>query len=138
MKFGVLRVAIGTAVLLVVVLGSIFRSAGWFIHDIYWLQEDLGGDKLTHVWMGAAVMLAFWLLLGSRLRWWLVAFIAVLAVALDELSQWWLPTRNFSVEDFAMGLAGVAVGLSLLLVGRGVGYCLGSRVRKEGPVAADE
>jgi VanZ family protein len=110
------RVASGVAALLLVVVGSVCRSAGFFIHDIYWLQEDLGGDKATHVWMGVAVTFALWLLLAKRwtLRW--VVMLATLLLLVDEISQFWLPTRSFSMEDFGMGVVGVVVATAFIFM----------------------
>jgi hypothetical protein len=118
--FEKLRTFIGVVILAIVVVGSLFRSAGFFIHDIYWFQEDLGGDKATHLWMGMAVTLALRLLLAPRWRWWAVALIAAVVLLLDEASQWWLPRRNFALDDLALGLVGVGAAAGLIAVGNGV------------------
>lgn len=114
------------------------RSAGFLIYDIYWFQEDLGGDKATHVWMSMAVSFALWLLLAGRWRMRWIVVLATLLLLADEISQFWLPRRNFSLEDFAMGLAGVAVVSGLILACCGMGYSLGLRIREEGASAGDE
>ncbi|MGD9660044.1 MAG: VanZ family protein [Porticoccaceae bacterium] len=113
------RLVLGIIIPIVILVASLFRSLGFFIHDIYRLQEYLGGDKATHLWMGMAVTLALWLLV-PRWRWWAVALVAAVVLLLDEASQWWLPRRNFALDDLALGLVGVGAAAGLIAVGNGV------------------
>ncbi len=94
------------------IIASLFRSIGWFIHDIYWLQEDLGGSEITHFLMGSAIMFAAILIFtmgkGFRQLWWTLLGVSVF-LAVEEFSHWFLPTREFNWWDLGMGLAGAAV-----------------------------
>ena len=48
-----LRQALALAIVVVVLGGTMLRSAGIGIHRIYWFQEWLGGDIAVHILMGA-------------------------------------------------------------------------------------
>ncbi|MCK9503429.1 MAG: VanZ family protein [Porticoccaceae bacterium] len=128
------RLILGLMIPAVILVASLLRSTGFFIHDIYRLQEYLGGDKATHAWMGMAVTLALWLLLAPRRRWWAAPLVAAMVLLLDEASQWWLPRRNFALDDLAMGLVGVGAAAGLIAVGDGAvrGYRAWYRQRAQG------
>lgn len=102
---------------------SIFRSQGWFIHDIYYAQEFLGGDKATHFWAGLIFMLCISAWLSSWRSWprFLLATLVVFSVLiLEEFSQQFTSRRSFSWFDMAATLGGASLAmigaLMLLLI----------------------
>jgi len=106
------RLVLGLAIPMVIVVASLFRSLGFFIHDIYWIQEYLGGDKATHVWMGMAMMFSGLLLVPSSnqgKRTLIIFMVVIFLLGCEELSQLWMNTRKFSFQDFAMGFMGAAI-----------------------------
>lgn len=97
-------------------VASVFRSIGWFIHDIYWLQQWLGGDKATHFLMGSSSTLAVWLLWRGCWSWQRLvvgAFIAVFILVLDEVSQGFSIRREFELADLVAGCFGIVLALFL-------------------------
>lgn len=109
-----LRVSLALAILAVVIGGSILRSSGYFIHDIYWLQEGLGGDYVTHLLMGGLLFTFFWLLFPKKGKLEILIY-SFLLIALDELSQLFIPTREFLWMDFYMGMLGAFIASMVIL-----------------------
>ncbi len=109
-----------------IILGaSILRTIGSHIHEIYWIQEWLGGDLATHFLMGAGLCLAGLLLVET---WSGMVFNGVFAAVLvllflEETSQLFLPSRSFQWLDLALGVAGA--GLMFLAC-----WCLGYQARR--------
>lgn len=106
--------AVVTILFLLIGLASVFRTMGWYIHDIYWVQQGLGGDKSTHIIAGALIMHTSQLWLNSPLclkRLWLLAAAVVSLVTVEELSQLVLGSRTFSYQDLLASVAGVAIVL---------------------------
>ena len=92
------------------VAASVFRSQGLFIHDIYRAQEFLGGDHASHFLMGAAFMGAGLLIAVPRSMGRVIfslLFVYIMLV-LEEFSQIWIPTREFSLADLKMGIGGAS------------------------------
>lgn len=103
-----------TVLMALFLLASVFRSCGWFIHDIYWAQQHIGGDKATHVFAGMLITHTSQLWLNTPLRanrLWGIAFITALGLSLDELSQQLLSKRTFSYEDLGASLLGLGITL---------------------------
>ena len=104
---------------LFVVGASVFRSQGWFIHDIYWAQEWFGGDKAIHFWGGASLMLCASLWLRVWRSWQRLSVITLFvasALFIEEYSQHWLSTRAFSWLDLIFTLSGASVAALIMLV----------------------
>jgi len=82
---------------------------------LQWTRLLPGRDKTGHfLLMGGLALFAVLAFAGRGLAGRRVSAAAVLAavsavVLLEESVQWWLPRRNFSLEDLASSLAGVAV-----------------------------
>jgi len=101
------------AVIIAAVLGgaSLARSLGLFRHDMYWLQEGLGGDKVSHLLMGAGIVVVCYLVTTPRSP---LPFIKILLTALcilvlEEFSQIFLATRHFDWLDLTMGVLGAVL-----------------------------
>ena len=101
---------IGTVLAVMLVGASILRSEGSYQTEVWLVQEWLGGDKATHAWGGAIMMLA----LGAWSCAWrsykrLMIHIAIvlLGVFMEECSQQFLSRRQFSMIDYAYSAAGV-------------------------------
>lgn len=110
------RKILALIILLVVIGGSVARSYGIYKQEIYELQEWLGGDKLTHIIMGFTILLALRLLLPKVKLFYLFIFVVCLLL-LDEFSQKFQMTRNFSYQDFAANFLGAVLAyLSLKLL----------------------
>lgn len=115
---------------MVIVGGSALRSLGFFIHDIYWFQEALGGDKVTHVLMGSMLFVAI-LLLITKVRLF-VAFCSLsLFLILEECLQLFHPSREFSFVDMGMSLLGVTVATLVFVLYRNAVNFLGRVKAKE-------
>ena len=113
------RIGIGAVVILAFLGASAARSMGYFIHDIYWIQEELGGDKATHVLMGMSFALAISLIFPPRKRLWRFALISLLAgtiLTLEELNQLRVATRDFSWADYRASMQGLGLGLMILIL----------------------
>ncbi|GIX30231.1 MAG: hypothetical protein KatS3mg124_0703 [Porticoccaceae bacterium] len=109
-----------SAILVAFLGASLCRSLGLWIHDLYWLQEDLGGEQGTHFAMGLSFTLAAWFLSAPLAPWpRLVAALvaAALLLGFDELAQAWFPTREFALEDYLWGLFGAVVAAVVGAVG---------------------
>ena len=106
----------------ILIAGSALRSTGLFADDLYWLQEDLGGDKAVHLMAGICLMTAAWLLFLPRSgKASATLFLAVLTVmSLEELSQLTLGAREFDLFDLAAG----SLGAGLLALAIAVFSCL--------------
>lgn len=91
---------------------SIFRTMGWYIHDIYWAQEYLGGDKAIHVVAGMLIMHTIQLWLNSPMvvrRLWCTTLFVGIGLGIEEFSQRLLSSRAFSFEDLMASLGGVFI-----------------------------
>lgn len=101
------------AVLLVAVaVASLCRSFGFFIHDIYWTQEYLGGDKLVHVYLGAIVLhcLTLWFNPSVKLRHTIyLTALLLLVLLIEENLQRFSATRAFDWGDLSASYIGVAI-----------------------------
>ena len=101
------------AVIIAVVLGgaSLARSLGFFRHDMYWLQEGLGGDKVSHLLMGAGIVLVCYLATTARspLPFIKILLMALCILVLEEFSQIFLATRHFDWLDLTMGILGAVL-----------------------------
>lgn len=106
-----LRIALFLIVLVAIFLPSIARSSGLWVHEIYRIQEHLGGDKLTHFLAGGALQIAALILLsnirGLR-RIFLACLIANLLVLGEEVSQYFIPSRHFEWSDLGWTFLGTA------------------------------
>lgn len=111
--FRFLRYVIAVALILIVFGASLMRSNGYFIHDIYWFQESLGGEKATHFLMGFVLLVSARLMFIQANIWFLSAFITLI-VFLEEFSQLFQASRNFTFSDMKMNFLGVIVGLIVL------------------------
>ena len=105
------RYLLAACLMIILAAASALRSAGLFADDLYWLQEDLGGDKAVHLMTGMVVMAAGWLLFlprsGKAIT---ILLLAVLiALSLDELAQFNVKTREFDLFDLAAGAAGAGL-----------------------------
>lgn len=101
---------VGTVLAILLVGASVFRSEGWYLGQIWLAQEYLGGDKATHAWGGAIMMLA----LGAWSCAWrsykrlaIHVAIVLVGVLLEECSQQFLSRRQFSMIDYAYSAAGI-------------------------------
>lgn len=94
---------------------SLFKTLGLASHEIWQLEQGLGGDKVVHFSFGFALMFAMLLALFSLLReemrlrfipyLWLGIGV-IMAFLLDECLQAWSPLRQFDLMDFAMSALG--------------------------------
>lgn len=100
---------------------SALKTAELFLPYIYQLESVLGGDKLMHLKLSAA--LSFLALLVFVPKWgsvWglkvvirclLVCLLLIIGLSLDELHQAFTSTRRFEFMDLAHGIAGICIGL---------------------------
>lgn len=109
------------AYVLVLVLFSLSKSAGFFRHQIQLFQEFLGGDKSTH--LVAAIFLGgiASFIIDYKHKLWLkktiiVFTVVVCLVSIDEFLQFFLKTRVFDLYDLYYGLFGVFCGFTVGLV----------------------
>ncbi|WP_026958941.1 VanZ family protein [Aliagarivorans taiwanensis] len=103
-------------------LGDLSKSFGWFLDELHYLEVLLGGDKVLH--LGCATLSTVAVLLfvdsfrvnsdPSRILLVLVFWGGV--VSLVELHQMFVPTRQFSWGDLAANYLGVCLGLACWLV----------------------
>lgn len=111
MKGRTLRITLFIVVLAAIFLPSIARSSGLWVYEIYRIQEQLGGDKLTHFLAGGALQMATLILLskikGLR-RIFLACLIANLLVLGEEVSQYFIPSRHFEWSDLGWTFLGTA------------------------------
>lgn len=102
-----------------VVVGGIVAAAdlGWLTSVSKWVHALPLGDKLVHaVAMGGLCGLADRAFPSRPLRppWgWLrlTPLIVTLLVVGEEISQWWIPGRNFDLGDLAADLLGIGTAL---------------------------
>lgn len=110
------RICIALLIMVAVVGGSVLRSGGLFVQDMWRLQEFLGGDRATHFLMGGAFMLSGFLVMLPRSAYrtaWLALVVGAL-LFLEEASQLAMATREFNWLDFGMGSAGAFLMLVIL------------------------
>ena len=112
---------VALAVIASVFVISLLASLGYGPVLFSWVLKVPGRDLTMHfVLMGLlSLSVNLWLAAGPwegavRRIARITAWVAV-AVTLEELSQFVIPKRNFSVEDLSSSLAGVAVGGLLAL-----------------------
>lgn len=106
-----LRLGIAGVLVTSLVVTSVFRSMGYFIHDLYWLQEGLGGDKAVHCLMGAGLMLSALLVVMPRSSRSIAALLlaVLILLSIEEFSQLMATTREFDLSDLAANYAGAIV-----------------------------
>lgn len=92
-------------------VASVLRSNGLFTYEIYWLQEYLGGDHIVHLLMGAAFMLAGYLFTSPRSPRGAagISILVLILLAVEELSQVALQSREFNWMDLLMGVSGATL-----------------------------
>ena len=109
----VLYIRIGLALTIAITFTgvSVLRSLGFFKNDIYWLQEALGGDKMTHLLMGFGVMVAAYLVVlpGSLTQVFKILCATLSLLLLEEFSQILFDTREFDWLDLSMGVVGATL-----------------------------
>lgn len=108
-----IRYLLAALIVAVIIGGTLLRSMGYFIHDIYWFQEALGGDRVTHIIMGGGLVVACWLLFPKMPLSKLIIIVAVFLL-LEELAQKFHPYREFSLVDLLFGLLGVFLSIGCL------------------------
>lgn len=98
------------------VAASVLRSNGILIHEIYWLQESLGGDLVIHGLMGAALMCVVHLSVGQwpAYRASVGLLIVAALVAIEECSQLFIATRAFHLPDLVAGQVGALVMFTVM------------------------
>jgi hypothetical protein len=113
-----LRVTLAIVFVGTLLVASALRSFGYFVQDIYWLQEWLGGDKVSHFIMGFGLMLSAILIVVPRsLLSGLKALFSVVAVLLlEELSQLFIKTREFDIADLGVSVLGASIAIIIFLV----------------------
>jgi hypothetical protein len=118
-KLKELRLGVAGILVASLIATTALRSLGLFIHDLYWLQEGLGGDKVVHCLMGAGLMLSALLVVVPRSsRSITVLLLAVLALlSVEELSQLIAETRDFDLLDLAANYTGAIVTIVFFAVG---------------------
>ena len=112
-----LRQALALAIVVVVLGGTMLRSAGIGIHRIYWFQEWLGGDIAVHILMGAFLTAAGLLVAGVTIKRTLVVYgVVLLVLVVEETSQLLIPERRrFLLSDLAWGVGGASLVAGLVL-----------------------
>lgn len=104
------------------VVASIMKSSADFSAPIYSLERLIGGDKVLH--FSAATVLGFFSVwcTPERLRFWLpnglgwpTVILSILVLA-DEVSQIWLPRRQFSWLDLLADFTGLLSGFIAYIV----------------------
>ncbi|MHA2939539.1 VanZ family protein [Vibrio sp. RC27] len=101
-------------------LVSLFKSLGILAEQISHLEWRLGGDKHLHFLIASGLSFLSVLVMPSSKR--RVMFIGwptlvlLCAVTLDELSQYYLPRRAFSLSDLAVNYAGIVVGAAVCIL----------------------
>lgn len=101
---------VSSCLALVTIGASIFRTEGWYLHEMYWAQEYLGGDKVVHLWSGGILMLtavAWSCAWRSHKRLAIHCAIILLGILAEECTQMLTPSRQFSMLDYAYSAAGV-------------------------------
>jgi hypothetical protein len=113
-----LRVTLAIVFVGTFLVASALRSFGYFVQDIYWLQEWLGGDKASHFIMGFGLMLSAILIVFPRsLLSGLKALFSVVAILLfEELSQLFIKTREFDIADLGVSVLGAIIAIIIFLV----------------------
>jgi hypothetical protein len=113
-----LRITLAILFVGTLVVASALRSFGYFVQDIYWLQEWLGGDKVSHFIMGFGLMLSAILIVVPRsLLSGLKALFSVVAILLlEELSQLIIKTREFDIADLGVSALGAGIAIIIFLV----------------------
>jgi hypothetical protein len=111
------RVALAMLFVGTVLVASALRSFGCFVQDIYWLQEWLGGDKVSHCLMGFGITLSAILIViprslasGSK-----VLFSVAAVLLLEELSQLFIKTREFDIVDLGASVLGAIIAITIFL-----------------------
>ncbi|MEH6590019.1 MAG: VanZ family protein [Halioglobus sp.] len=101
-----------------ILLASALRSFGYFVQDMYWLQEWLGGDKMSHCLMGFGLMLSAILIVVPRsLLSGLKTLSSVVAILLlEEFSQLIIKTREFDIADLMVSILGASIAIIIFLV----------------------
>jgi hypothetical protein len=108
-----LRYGVSITIFAIIFIGTFFRSSDWFIHDIYWFQQDLGGDKAVHIIMGGLLVIALWLINAMVLRIGSLLLVALLLI-IDEVSQLYIPSRTFSMSDLGLSFVGLFIGAGVV------------------------
>jgi VanZ family protein len=105
-------------------LASVFKSSGMLAQQLSLLEWSVGGDKILHFMVASSLSFCsvwatpLWQRKWLRLAGWPTLFLLV-AVVIDELSQYYLPRRQFSLQDLAVNVGGIVVGvLMFTLVGK--------------------
>jgi VanZ family protein len=106
-------------------LASVFKSSGVLVSQLAQLEWSVGGDKALHflfasvlsvcsVWVTAPLQRKCFGLVGWP------TLLLLVAVVVDELSQYYLPRREFSFSDMAVNISGVVAGVALFTLLRSV------------------
>ena len=114
---------IASAILLLVILAAAVLPAVWFLPDRMLLIRWLGGvDKWAHAAAFAFLTVWFAGLYPKRAYWRIALGMAVYGV-LIELCQGLISYRSAEWPDLGADVVGIAVGLSIALLGAG-SWCL--------------
>lgn len=99
-------------------LASVFKSSGLLLHPLAQLEWSVGGDKALHFLIASSLSLcSVWVTAPLQRRLWGIAgwptLVLLIAVVVDECSQYYLPRREFSFADLAVNVCGVVAGVIL-------------------------
>ncbi|MDV7102871.1 VanZ family protein [Vibrio sp. TH_r3] len=98
------------------------KSTGLFADDIKSFENWLGGDQYLHFIVATIVgFLALWSTKANQKKWLfnLVGWqsIAVLCLVIsDEIMQYFIPSRDYSLVDLSINTAGVALGSGIAIM----------------------
>ncbi len=99
------------------VSASLMKSSADYSSVIDHVEVIVGGDKILHcITAFFLVVFSLWctplahrLWLGNKVG--LPTLIVVVAIVIDEISQIWLPRREFSMADLQAGFVGIFLGI---------------------------
>ena len=107
-------------------LASMFKSSGIWAVQLSQLEWRVGGDKHLHFLVACALsFLSVWVTsLSQRRLFGLLGWptlLLLLAVTIDELSQYYLPRREFAFSDLVVNYVGILFGTTVCLLVRYLG-----------------
>ena len=110
------RIVLAVLIVIAFAGASLARSLGFLRHDMYWLQESLGGDKVSHMLMGAGLIVAGYLFIMPRssLQFMKILLPTLCILVLEEFSQIFLATREFDWRDLNMGISGALAATAVV------------------------